>query len=314
MPNPTPARQVIAERILLVLIPVAVFVLAGQAELNERIAATTLAYEAIQLDELPAALLALTSLLAWISWRNNSRAIRELALRIEAEQALAEKQQELRELARRITDAQEAERRQLAHELHDDLGQTLNAIKIEAVGLRDGATSPPADRHRSAAAIVGLTDQVYASVRRLLGRLRPIALDELGLYAALEHAVTEWQARTPAIHFELRGPAQFPILDETCALALYRICQEGVTNALRHAQPTRVSIEFSLAAGAVLQVSIRDNGKGTNLATACPGFGLLGMRERIEGIGGRIDLRSRPAAGFEIQASIPLPRPEAAAT
>lgn len=307
MPAASSFRRAIPDWLLVTLIPLGIFLLAGLAELNERIAAATRAYEALQLDELPAALLALASTLAWISWRNNARAKRELLLRIEAEQALAEKQQELRELARRITDAQEAERRQIAHELHDDLGQTLNAIKIEAVGLRNRLPSTENTGQREAAAIVDLIDQVYASVRRLLGRLRPVALDELGLYAALEHALAAWQNRMPSVRFELQGLAKLPTLAEPQALALYRVCQEAVTNALRHAAPGRIILGFAHDSDTgKLRLEIEDDGGGADPVALQHGLGLLGMRERIEGIGGTIEFATRPGAGFAIRVVIPV--------
>lgn len=295
-----------AEWALVILIPVAVFILASKMELNERIEAAAGAYEFLQLDELPVTLLSLAATLAWVSWRNNRRASQELQRRLDAEAALAAKQQEFQLLSRRSTEALETERRKLAQELHDDLGQMLNAIKIEAVSLRSSEAETAAPGHRCASAIIRLTDLSYEGVRRLLRRLRPVALDELGLQGALEHALADWRERSPAIDFVLRSAGQLPSLDEAAAIALYRVCQEGITNALRHAAPTRIIIAFSvLPENATVQLSISDNGSGADLAALCHGLGLLGMRERIEGIGGQIDFSSTPGEGFAILAEIP---------
>lgn len=295
-----------AEWVLVILIPVAVFVLASQMELSERIGAAAVAYEFLQLDELPVTLLSLAATLAWISWRNNRRAALELQRRLDAEAALAAKQQEFQLLSRRSTAALETERRKLAQELHDDLGQMLNAIKIEAVSLRDSEAETAAPNHRGATAIIRLADRSYEGVRRLLRRLRPVALDELGLQGALEHALADWRERSPAIDFILRGASQLPAFDEAAAIALYRVCQEGITNALRHAAPSQIVIAFTVSPeNTAVHLSIRDNGNGADLVALRHGLGLLGMRERIEGIGGQIHFSSTPGAGFAILAEIP---------
>jgi signal transduction histidine kinase len=296
-----------AEWALVILIPLAVFILASQAELSERFALAAQAHEGAQLDELPAALLALSATLAWLSWRSARRARQELALRLSAESALMAKQRELKRLSRQATDALEAERHNIAHELHDDLGQTLNAIKIEAVALRKRTDDPDGPEHRGAQAIVDLADRSYEAVRRMLGRLRPVALDELGLPGALEHAASEWQSRSPAIQFSLQGARTLPALDDRTAIALYRICQESVTNVLRHAAPTRVTLRFEHRAGEnALHLEIADNGRGADIDRLRPGLGLIGMRERIENLGGSIAFLSTPGSGFSVKASVPL--------
>lgn len=294
-----------SEWALAILVPVAVFILASLTELNERIEAIAGAYEFLQLDELPVTLLSLAVTLAWISWRNGIRAAQAFQGRLAAEAALESKRQEFQQLARRSTAALEEERRRIAQELHDDLGQMLNAIKIEAVSLRNIVPDVSAPGNRGAASIIQLTDRSYEGVRRLLRQLRPVALDELGLQGALEHALADWRERTPAIDIVLQGAAHLPALDEATTIALYRICQEGVTNALRHAAPSRIVIAFETLPDNAIHLSISDNGHGTDLNALRHGLGLLGMRERIEEIGGKFAFRSEPGAGFTLLADLP---------
>lgn len=305
MTTPAPSARPLVEWLSALAVSMGVFLFAGLIELNERISAITESHEDLQLDELPAAFLAFAVMLSWISWRNNRKAQRELLLRLDAEDSLAAQRRELSELVRRTTTAIENERCQIAHELHDDLGQTLNAIKIEAVALRNLAPDPADARRRGAIAIIELSDRVYGSVRGLLGRLRPVALDELGLQGALEHIVAEWRARVPNIEFRLTGIDRLPPLEEPAAIALYRVCQESVTNALRHAAATRIDIGFDREDGK-LHLKVADDGCGVELNQLQRGLGLLGMRERMENLGGRIEYRSRPNAGFEVTAQLPL--------
>jgi len=164
-----------SDLILIVLLSIVAFLIGIEAELSESLVASAQQFERLQLDELPLALLTLSLGLAWFAWRRWREMLRELEQRLSFESALKLKQLELRDLSRRVIGAQEAERRLLAHELHDELGQTLNAIKIEAVGIRNASSGAEPTLHSAALNVIQLTDHVYGVVRAMTSRLRPVA-------------------------------------------------------------------------------------------------------------------------------------------
>jgi two-component system sensor histidine kinase UhpB len=307
-PRGTAAR---ADFFVVLLVTLTVFGVAALMELNERLLRVLHPFERFQLDELPLTLLCLSCGLLWFAWRRFCEARLEIAQRLIVERELERSRQELRELAHQRIDMQEDERRALARELHDDLGQTLNAIKIEAVSIRNasaGDDDVPQEVLRATRSVIEHADQVYGVVRRIIGRLRPVALDELGLAAALEHCVDGWRERLPKTRFDLRCEGAFDNLDEPRALALYRVVQESLTNVARHAQANRVDIHLRQSAdSACVELTIQDDGCGVNLAALPHGFGLLGMRERVDALGGCLDLASSAHQGFRLIASIPLP-------
>lgn len=296
--------------VLIVLLSIATFLIGVYTEFSERLVATAQRFERVQLDELPLALLTLSLGLAWFAWRRWREMLRELEQRLNFESALELKQLELRDLSRRVTEAQEAERRLLAHELHDELGQTLNAIKIEAVGIRNASAGAQPAIHRAALNVIQLTDHVYGVVRAMTSRLRPVALDELGLVGALEHDLMGWRQRLPAMRFTLAIGELPQDIDEPVAIALYRVAQEGLTNIVRHADARHVTVELGFfPAPAVLRLTLQDDGRGVALDAIRRGLGLLGMRERIEALGGIFCIETHPAQGFRLDASVPLDGP-----
>ena len=215
-------------------------------ELSETLLAWTRPWERYQLDELPGMLLFLALGLAWFAWRRMREARVALAHRIALERDLAAALSENRRLSQSMVQVQEAERRSLARELHDELGQHLNAIKIDAVTIRDsahGAGSAPA----RADAIVRVVDRVHAVVRDMTRKLRPAGLDELGLSAALENCVEEWRAHSPGVAVELACDGTLDDLGEATNMLVYRIVQESLTNVARHAQARHVTIGITRA-------------------------------------------------------------------
>ncbi|HUF20925.1 MAG TPA: histidine kinase [Burkholderiales bacterium] len=211
-------------------------------------------------------------------------------------------------LSQRYMQVQEEERRYLARELHDELGQSLNAIKVDAVTIRDQVRDRP-ELQRSAQAIIDVSSQVYGVVRNLLQRLRPVALDELGLASAVQYSVEQWQRRHPAVRCEFVSDDEMEGLPEAVNITIYRLVQECMTNIARHAQAQRVGIrvERARASGerAVL-VQVEDDGLGFDLATKRKGLGLVGLRERVELLGGRFELRSEAGKGTQVRATIPV--------
>lgn len=300
-----------SDLVLIVLLSIATFLIGVDTEFSESLVATAQQFERLQLDELPLALLTLSLGLAWFAWRRWREMLRELEQRLNFESALELKQIELRDLSRRVIGAQEAERRLLAHELHDELGQTLNAIKIEAVGIRNASSGAQPALHRAALNVIQLTDRVYSVVQAMTSRLRPVALDELGLVGALEHDLMGWRQRLPAMRFTLSVGELPQDIDESVAIALYRVAQEGLTNVVRHAEARHVTLELDFVpASAVLRLTLQDDGRGVELKAIRHGLGLGGMRERIEALGGIFRIETQPALGFRLDASVPLEGPE----
>ena len=300
----TSARRDFAVVVLVALLTAIVCV---KFDVSEVIAAWTRPHERLQLDELPGVLLVIAIALVWFSWRRYFEARQQLNLRRAAETKLAEALAENQRLALKYVDTQESERKALARDLHDELGQFVNAIKLDAVAVRDSSAlhAPIATIAR---AMIQNIDRVYDALGGLIRQLRPVGFDNLGLLAALEHCVGEWRLRLPAISIELSTAGNLESLDETCALVVFRLVQEALTNVARHSEATQARILLERTdAGCGVQVLIVDNGRGADLSVPRTGLGLIGMRERVAALGGSITLSSGIGEGFKVMASIPAP-------
>lgn len=282
--------------------------LSVKLDLSESLFRWTHTREWLQLDELPQILLLLAGLLAWFALRRAWELRAELSRRRTAEAQLATALNEIRRLGRRAVDVQESERRALAREMHDELGQYLVAIRLDATSIRDNAGSTPAAASAVAATIVNHVEHVQSVVRDIIGRLRPAGLDELGLAAALENCIEDWRRRLPEAGIHLLIQGDLDGLDEDVSLALYRLTQESLTNASRHAAASRVQIALMEETGpdGVRKVafSAEDNGCGATMPASGGGFGLAGMRERVQSLGGAFLVESRPGEGFRVRASV----------
>jgi two-component system sensor histidine kinase UhpB len=287
-------------------------VLCASLELSETVLAWTRPHERFQLDEIPGILLFLALALAWYASRRVGEARAEVSLRAATEARLREALLQNRELARSGVRIQEEERRTLARELHDELGQYLNAVKIDAVCLRDGDGASPSQVHAGAVAIINMTDHLQVVVRDMMRRLRPVGLDELGLPAALESCVEGWRRRMPLVEFTIAVGEDVGKLDEVTNITLYRLVQEGLTNVAKHARATRVEIVMqqqraAAPAGAPeVVLTVQDNGVGMWAAATDAGLGIVGMRERVEALAGRFDLTSVHGGGFGFTAWLPI--------
>ncbi len=212
----------------------------------------------------------------------------------------------LQRLSRNVLEAQENERRAVARELHDELGQSLQAIKIN---LQTAQRFPQEAATRLVESI-GLVDHTIQQVRTLSVDLRPSLLDDLGLVAALEWYI-ERQAKQVGFVGHLRVEPRDLRLNPTVETACFRIVQEALTNVARHAKATQVWIELQQH-GDELHLAIRDDGVGCDVramqerALQGNSFGLLGMRERAELAGGTFTMQSAPAQGTEIRLCFPL--------
>lgn len=292
------------------VVTLATYILSGLFELNERLASWTVPHEAYQLDELPVTILAMAVALAWFSWRRSRQAMEQVTLRLAAQQALVESEEqyrtlfmENRRLSQRSMQVQEEERRNLARELHDELGQSLNAIKVDAVTIRDRSVALP-EIHRSALSIIEVSSQVYDVVRSLMQRLRPVALDELGLRSAVQYGVEQWQRRHAGVRCTFTAEGELDDLDEQTNITLYRLVQECLTNVAKHADATQVAVSMTRAANE-LSFSFSDNGKGFDPSQRSRGLGLVGLRERVEALAGHFELESAPGGGAHVKAVIP---------
>jgi signal transduction histidine kinase len=207
-------------------------------------------------------------------------------------------------LLRHALDLQEDERRNIARDLHDDLGQYLNAIKADTTSiLRSEGIHD--DIQTLAKRIVSHSDHIYRSARQIMYRLRPVALDELGLTAALHHLINTWKQPDRETSYELHVSEGVDQVSEHIAINTYRIIQEALTNASKYAKASMVIVEV-LQKEAHLQVNIKDNGIGIDIRKPGKGMGIVGMRERIKSIGGKFEISSHHGSGVTIRASIPL--------
>ncbi|HKD33143.1 MAG TPA: GAF domain-containing sensor histidine kinase [Gaiellaceae bacterium] len=207
-----------------------------------------------------------------------------------------------RDALRRVVDAQELERRRLARELHDETGQALTSILL---GLRSLEETLQTDASRAATAeLRELVVATLQDVRRLAVELRPSVLDDFGLVAALENLTSSFTQQTGIrVDFGAAlGERRVPGEVET---ALYRIVQESLTNVVKHARARRVSISLTRMEGSVKAV-IEDDGQGFDPAAPDGGHGLIGMRERLALLGGRLQVESSPDAGTTIAAEVPV--------
>jgi two-component system sensor histidine kinase UhpB len=217
-------------------------------------------------------------------------------------QVLDEQQTENRQLNKRLLSVQESERRHLSRELHDELGQSISAIKAMAVTLK----RPSGDRPEGANAIIQVCNQMYSVVRDMMNRLRPVALEELGLVTAIERLVDGWNDHQEECFCALYVRGDYHDIDEDMAITLYRIVQEALTNVAKHARAEKVEIAIEQDSDNTISLRIRDDGHGFDPANRHKGMGLLGMRERVEALNGKISLASEPDRGVSIDIHIPL--------
>ncbi|MFD4261114.1 HAMP domain-containing sensor histidine kinase [Streptomyces sp. NPDC058534] len=201
----------------------------------------------------------------------------------------------------RVLLAQEAERRRIAQELHDEVGQSMTAILLVLGRAADDADEPLRDELQQAQEI---TRESLDEVRRLVRRLRPGVLDDLGLISALSSLTHDFATHT-GLRVLRRFDPGLPALDPETELVLYRVAQEGLTNTARHADATRVEVSLARAGDAVT-LTIADDGRG--IEAACEGAGIRGMRERALLVGAALDITSAPGAGTRIRLTAPVTR------
>jgi two-component system, NarL family, sensor histidine kinase UhpB len=199
----------------------------------------------------------------------------------------------------RVLAAQEAERRRIAQELHDQIGQNLTAVVLELKRVRARIDAGEGDALADAQE---LARESLEELRRISYELRPAALDDLGLASALASLCSGIERRA-GITVELTVGDDVPALDGQVELAVYRVAQEALTNAARHARCTAVEVSL-VPAGADVHLRVADNGIGMD--GSFPGGGLRGMRERAVSIGATLDTRPRADGGVEVSLRVPV--------
>ncbi len=242
-------------------------------------------------------------ILAAASILHNLKLEKEAALRYAA---LQEAQRELKDLSARLVEAQEEERRTISRELHDEVGQSLNALRVDLGNLAAITPAGEKEAHRLLETARSLADESIGKLRDMALLLRPSMLDDFGLVPALH-----WQAREVArrtgMHVEVVAedlPEELPDGHRTC---VYRVVQEALQNASRHAGASRVRIVVRLEPSQI-RLSVEDDGVGFDTVRV-RGLGLTGMKERVEHLGGALVLRSQPGRGTLLKVDLPVEKP-----
>lgn len=235
------------------------------------------------------------------------RDITELKHARETEAELAQN----RRLTHLIQASLEEERRTIARELHDELGQCATAVRTIGTVIAQKTAGTQPEIHQSAQTIVSVAGRIYDSLHGIIRQLRPSALDHLGIAEALEEAVTQWRTLHPDVAFMLDIQGDVEGGGEAVNITVYRIVQECLNNIVKHARATRADIQIVRGSGTqsdCLIVTVSDNGRGLAEPDALRAtrFGVMGMRERAEALGGELVVDNRPGAGVTVVATIPI--------
>lgn len=227
--------------------------------------------------------------------------------------ALETARQENRSLRQHSLEVREQERQYLARELHDEFGQSLSAIKVVAVSLKNQTL----DQTSLAAveSIQMICDHLFAVLANMLRRLHPLVLDDLGLKASVEDMLEAWSAQQPSRNLRFELDAEIDEFPPQLQIHVFRIVQECLTNILKHAHATHVSVLLAIDPRPIhsnsdsrLRIEVRDDGAGFDPEAIKSGFGLRGIRERVEALGGQMSIRAEPGKGVLIAIAIPFIR------
>jgi two-component system, NarL family, sensor histidine kinase UhpB len=211
-------------------------------------------------------------------------------------------------LSRQIIELEEVERKKLARDLHDEIGQSITAIHVDAqaiLNIHEINQSSIQSLRLSASEILNVTKKMMGITHQILERLRPETIDKLGLKSSLEDLVSSWQVKLVGVVASLNISGDLEGIAESVAITAYRVIQESITNIARYANASKVSIGI-LQEDDTLVLMVEDNGKGFNTDEMTNGFGLTGMRERVEGLGGEFELDSEVGNGTRLVIRLPL--------
>src|SRR5437660_1877004 len=231
----------------------------------------------------------------------------EIAERARAEEQLRASLDQLRALAARLQSVREEERKSIAREIHDELGQACTAIKMDLALISRKATKRQTKLLAKVASSIQLVDSAIVTLRKIASELRPRTLDDLGLPAALEAQAQEFEART-GVRCRILLPPESLVLDPDRSTAIFRIFQESLTNVARHAHATRVEARLEREVNQVV-LQVRDNGSGFDReeVKSRKSLGLVGMHERALLLNGELKVESVPGTGTTLTLRIPLP-------
>jgi signal transduction histidine kinase len=223
----------------------------------------------------------------------------------EEEQAKAmEAQADLRRLSASLLESQEQERQALSRELHDQIGQALTAIKIDLSRAEQVLDPKFTNIHERLTRARWVTEETLEKVRSMSMLLRPSMLDDIGLSAALGWYVKRFSQNT-GIRVSLNDEESVEGLPAAHKSSLYRIVQEALTNCARHAEARNVQVRLGLEEG-ICRMTIEDDGKGFEIGGRPRGLGLLGIQERVDEMGGTLEVVSAPGQGATVVVTVPL--------
>jgi PAS domain S-box-containing protein len=226
--------------------------------------------------------------------------------RKQAEEQLQASREKLRSLSAHLESVREEERKNMAREIHDELGQILTALKIDLSSVTEGPTGEQQQLFRKVKSMTELIDTAIETVKRISAELRPPILDDLGIAVALEWQAEEFKKRTQ-INCEFSSKPKDIVLDPDRSTAIFRIFQEALTNVARHSNASRVSAVLTKETDKIV-LTVKDNGKGIeeNQIADPKAFGIIGMKERAHFLGGEVRVDGVPGKGTSITVSIPL--------
>jgi signal transduction histidine kinase len=218
---------------------------------------------------------------------------------------------QLRSLSGHLQSAREEERIRIAREIHDEIGQVLTAVKMDLALLArelpgNDTLMSREEIQQNINAATGLVDNALQTMHNIIRELRPEVLDHLGLKAALEWQIQEFQTRT-RIGCRFESDLEDAELDPERSTAIFRILQETLTNVVRHAEASQVEVELHREDDSLV-LDVRDNGRGISESSLINSsrFGIIGMRERARAFGGNVDIQGNPGKGTQVSARIPL--------
>jgi signal transduction histidine kinase len=216
-----------------------------------------------------------------------------------------ESQEQFRSLSAYLQEVREEERKSIAREIHDELGQALTTMKLELSLLREEVLHDVTAATQRIQSLAGTVDETIHSVKQIITKLRPGLLDDLGLTAAIEWQANEFQRRTGVVCEVLTDPDEKKIHPEI-STAMFRIFQETLTNITRHSGATRIRVILTQTEDAV-ELQVHDNGRGiTDEEIHNPkSFGMIGMRERAQYLQGAVEIKGEPNIGTTITVRFP---------
>lgn len=234
---------------------------------------------------------------------------KDISERIKSDIEIRESHERLRELTTHLQRIREEERSRIAREIHDELGQALTALNMDVFWLRKRLPKDGEEMLDKTAAMSDLINNTVSSVRKICLELRPSLLDDFGLSTAIESLADEFTQRS-GISCEICSIPEEVVIDKNISIVIYRVFQEALTNILRHAEATRVEVNLSYQSE-IFKMRVRDNGRGiTKSKREQNSWGLIGMQERVNGLGGEFNIDS-DNSGTTIDISIPVISEEA---